>query len=80
MHLCDFISFPGAIIQYYIKKLEEVMGTIQITTREQSERDALLAEIEAHRSNEIGGLKYHTCDIEGHTHTPLPMVKGSYGK
>ena len=56
------------------------MGPIQITTKEQSERDAVLAEIEAHISNEIGGLKYHTCDIEGHTHTPLPMIKRSYGK
>ena len=56
------------------------MGPIQITTREQSERDAVLAEIEAHRSNEIGGLKYHTCDIEGHPHTHLSMIKGSYGK
>ena len=69
MHLCGFLSLPGASIQYHIKRLEEVMGLIQITNREQSERDIVLAEIEAHRSNKVGYLKYHTYDIEGpHIH------------
>ena len=62
-----------------MKRAEEVMGPIQISNRECSERDALVAEIEATKTEDKGGLQYNTCTIKEHEHAPLPRIKGSYG-
>ena len=80
IHLCGFLSLSGSSIQYHIRRIEEVMGPVQISARESSERDSIMEEIEAKKINDSDGLKYHGCTIDEHKHPPLPMVKGSYGE
>ena len=53
------------------------MGPVQMKKREESEIDSLVDEIEAHCQN--NDLEHHSCNIAGHEHEALPMVKGSYG-
>ena len=77
-HLCGFLSLPGGSVQYHIRRAEQILGPIQILNRELSEKDAVMAEVEATKIAEK--LEYHKCTIAGHKHPPLPMLKGSYGK
>ena len=69
--LAGFLELPssGSSVVQQLKTAEQVMGSIQISTRK-------LSEIEAVRN----GLLTHACTIKGFEHPPLPMLKGSYGK
>ena len=79
MHLCGFLSLPSGSIQYHIRRAEEIMGPIQVSTKEAFKRDAIREEIEATKSQDPDGLKLSECKIDGHQHPPLPKLKGSYG-
>ena len=51
-HLCDFLSLPGDSVQYHIRRAEQILGPIQISNRECSEKDIVMAEVEATKSEE----------------------------
>ena len=78
--LAGFLDLPGSwsLIARHMKRVEEVMGPVQVQKREESEMDAASGEVEAQKEHD--DHRTHECTIEGHEHPPLPMVKGTYGK
>ena len=78
--LAGFLDLPVTwdTMNYCMRKVEAVMGPIQLAKREECEIEALEEEIEAH--HDYNDLLYHSCNIDGHKHPPLPMIKGTYGK
>ena len=77
--LCGFLGLCGKSIAHHTKQAEHVMGKVQMERSEASEVDAVQEEIKLTEQEEKDGVQMHECTIEGHTHPPLPKLKGSYG-
>ena len=78
--LAGFLNLPGSwsSIERHMKRVEEVMGPVQMQKREESKMDAASGEVQAQKEHD--DYQTHKCTIEGHDHPPLPLVKGTYGK
>lgn len=77
--LAGFLDLPICwdSLRNGLSRVESAMGDIQIKKREESEVDAILDEVKAHREN--NDFEEHSCNMEDHQHPPLPMLKVSYG-
>ena len=77
--LSVFLDLPtsAAVVTWTLREVEAVLGPVQILKKEESERDAVALEVSLHQDND--DLETHECTMEGHTHPPLSMIKGSYG-
>ena len=77
--LGGFLDLPvcSDTLRNGMKRVEQSLGSIEMRKREESEIDGVAEEIAAMREN--NDYNEHSCDIEGHQHPPLPMVKGTYG-
>ena len=77
--LGGFLDLPvcSDTLRNGMKRVEDYLGAIQIRKREESEKDAVAEEIAMMKLK--NDYTEHSCDIEGHQHPPLPMVKGTYG-
>ena len=78
--LSGFLDLPSKAdtVSYHLKHAEQILGTSQLELKEKSKIEAVSVEIVEMGKHEA--IKYHACDITGHVHEPLPMLKGSYGK
>ena len=77
--LAGFLDLPtnSDSLRNGMKNVEAIIGSVQIRKREESEVDAVADEIIACQEN--NDYEEHECIMQGHEHTALPMITGSYG-
>ena len=77
--LAGFLDLPvnADSLRNGMKKVEQILGSVQIQKREESELDSVADEINA--TKEHDNYEEHGCTMNGHEHPPLPMLNGTYG-